>query len=253
MFTHRKHQKMRDTSNIPLSTWEKWILEAIRRIRSQKQRPSVQRICQAIGSHHKFHEDIVAEKLEMAVNSGAVLKVYNKGLHSYKAPNAMQRRKTSVNMNSDLAALVTKAVRDLGEYDGSNIRSIENYVQQSNNLVLDEEVDFKHVIKNSLKSAVEQKLLKLEGKFYKVGAVPLTPKKKIMQIQKKRNNKDAEISIQKVSFYEINLIIFFLNFKNSTLNRVRNLFQTCKTMEKMPVVYVHRANPIQHNPLAYNF
>lgn len=170
---------MRESSEIPLHTWEQWILDAIRRIRSQKQRPSVQRICQAIGSHHKFHEDIVAEKLEKAVESGAVLKVYNKGLHSYKAPSAMHRRRTLVNSDSDLSALVTKAVRDLGEYDGSNIKSIENYVQQSNNLVLAEETDYKLVIRNSLKLSVEQKLLIVEGKLYKIGSVPLTPKKRL--------------------------------------------------------------------------
>ena len=51
---------MRESAHdISLDTWKQWILEAISKIRSQKQRPSVQRICQAIGSHHKFHEDIV--------------------------------------------------------------------------------------------------------------------------------------------------------------------------------------------------
>lgn len=171
---------MRETADqISPETWEGWILDAIRKIRFQKQRPSVQRICQAIGSHHKFHEDIVNEKLEKAVESGAVLKVYNKGLHTYKAPSSMRRRCIQVSSDSDISYLVTKAVRELGEYDGSNIKNIENYVQQSNNLQLAEDTDYKLVIKNSLKSAVTQGLLVNDGKMYKIGNVALTPKKRV--------------------------------------------------------------------------
>lgn len=173
---------MRETAaDIPLDEWVKWILDAIKKIRAQKQRPSVQRICQAIStnSKYKFHENIVAEKLEQAVESGAILKVYNKGLHSYKAPTSGKRRCTYVNADTNLADLVTKAVRELGEYDGSTVKNIENYVQQSNNLVLADDADYKVVIKSSLKSAVEQELLLLEGKLYKVGVVPLTPKKRL--------------------------------------------------------------------------
>lgn len=172
---------MRETAaDIPLEEWVKWILDAIKKIRAQKQRPSVQRICQAIStnSNHKFHENIVAEKLEQAVESGSILKVYNKGLHSYKAPSSGKRRCTYVNADTNLADLVTKAVRELGEYDGSNVKNIENYVQQSNNLVLANDADYKVVIKTSLKTALEQGLLVLEGKLYKVGSVPLTPKKR---------------------------------------------------------------------------
>lgn len=186
---------MRETAaEVPLDEWVKWILDGIKKIRAQKQRPSVQRICQAIStnSKYKFHENIVAEKLEQAVESGAILKVYNKGLHSYKAPSSGKRRCTYVNADTNLADLVTKAVRELGEYDGSSVKNIENYVQQSNNLVLADDADYKIVIKNSLKSAVEQGLLMLEGKLYKVGCVPLTPKKRFSgSPRRKRRTGDA--------------------------------------------------------------
>lgn len=176
-------------------TWAEWILDAIRKIRFQKQRPSVQRICQAIGSHHKFHENIVAEKLEQAVETGAVLKVYNKGLHSYKAPNANRRRSTQVNQNTDLSHLVTKAVRELGEYGGSSVKNIENYVQQSNNLQIAEGTDIKVVIKNSIQIAVSQGLLVMEGKLYKVGETQLTPKKRVSgSPRRKRKSKNPETS-----------------------------------------------------------
>ncbi|EAT36860.1 AAEL011106-PA [Aedes aegypti] len=178
---------MRENSeDVSPQVWKEWILEAIRRIRCQKQRPSVQRICQAIGSHHKFHEDIVAEKLEEAVEAGSVLKVYNKGLHSYKAPTNTQRRVLLVTNDSDLSRLVVKAVRDLGECDGSSLKSIENYVQQTNNLNISSGTDFGLVIKNSIRIASEEGSLLQEAKLYKLGSLdkPLirrkssSPKKK---------------------------------------------------------------------------
>ncbi|KAH8400994.1 hypothetical protein KR009_002344 [Drosophila setifemur] len=167
---------MRESAHdISMDTWKQWILEAIAKIRSQKQRPSVQRICQAIGTHHKFHEDIVAEKLEKAVDSGSVIKVYNKGLHSYKAP--MAKRRIKVDKSTNLYKMVAKAVHDLGECEGSNIKSIENYIQKFNCIDLSPNVDFKAVIKTSMKKAVDAGFLIQEGKLYKKGKSLTTPRK----------------------------------------------------------------------------
>lgn len=161
---------MRETSVESPEVWQEWILDAIRKIRSQKQRPSIQRICQAIGSHHKFHEDIVAEKLEQAVEAGAVIKVYNKGLHSYKSPSALAHKKViKIDTNSDISRLVTKAVRVLGECDGSASRSIENFVLKANNLQITDGSDFKVIVKKALKFAVTKKMLLCDEKLYKLG------------------------------------------------------------------------------------
>lgn len=192
---------MRESSQeLSAEIWQEWILEAIRKIRSQKQRPSIQRICQAIGSHHKFHEDIVAGKLEEAVKSGAVIKLYNKGLHSYKAPVA--RKSITVTKDTDLSRLVVKAVRELGECDGSNIKSIESYVQKSNNIVLSNDCDFKTIIKNSLKRAVSKEFLIQDGKLYKVGKVSLTSprKQRVTKTQtNKKNKSDSNHSTDKLN------------------------------------------------------
>lgn len=168
---------MRETSDDTESpeVWQEWILDAIRKIRAQKQRPSIQRICQAIGSHHKFHEDIVAEKLEQAVEAGAVIKVYNKGLHSYKSPSTIAHKKLiKIDGNSDLSRLVTKAVRVLGERDGSASKSIENFVQKANNLQITDGSDFKVIVKKALKIAVSKKMLLCDGKLYKIGPNEVT-------------------------------------------------------------------------------
>lgn len=198
---------MRETmADVSPQVWKEWILEAIRRIRCQKQRPSVQRICQAIGSHHKFHEDIVAEKLEEAVEAGAVLKVYNKGLHSYKAPSNMQRRVVLVTNESDLSLFVVKAVRDLGECDGSSVKSIENYVQQTNNLDITSETDFSLVIKNSIRIAAGEGSLLQEGKLYKLGSVVKPLIKRKSSSPKKKEKMLSEIST-KVSAINVFLIV----------------------------------------------
>ncbi|XP_070493159.1 histone acetyltransferase KAT6A isoform X2 [Chironomus tepperi] len=166
---------MRETADESPEVWQGWILDAIRKIRSQKQRPSIQRICQAIGSHHKFHEDIVAEKLEQAVEHGAVIKVYNKGLHSYKSPTTLAHKKIiKIDGNSDLSRLVTKAVRVLGERDGSNSKNIENFVQKANNLQITDSSDFKVIIKKALKIATSKNMLLCDGKLYKLGPNAVT-------------------------------------------------------------------------------
>uniref|UniRef100_A0A182MPM9 histone acetyltransferase n=1 Tax=Anopheles culicifacies TaxID=139723 RepID=A0A182MPM9_9DIPT len=187
---------MRENPNdVSPQVWKEWILEAIRRIRFQKQRPSIQRICQAIGSHHKFHEDIVAEKLEEAVEAGSVLKVYNKGLHSYKAPTSTHRRVINVTNDSNLSRLVAKAVRDLGEFDGSSQKSIENYVQQTNNLHIAPDTDYKSVIRNAIRFALGEDTIMQEGRLYKPGPVfkPITKRKSTSP--KKRGSKHLDRSI----------------------------------------------------------
>lgn len=191
---------MRENSDdVSPHVWKEWILEAIRRIRCQKQRPSVQRICQAIGSHHKFHEDIVAEKLEEAVEAGAVLKVYNKGLHSYKAPTNTQRRVTAVTNNSDLSRLVAKAVRDLGECDGSTLKSIENYVQQTNNLNIMSDTDYNQVIKSSIRIALAEGSVVQEGKLYKLGNAAKNIVKRKSNSPKKKDKAGSEIPAKKAT------------------------------------------------------
>ena len=68
----------------PLYT--EWILEAIQKIKRQKQRPSEERICHALATSHGLDKRTVLEQLELSVQDGSVLKVTNKGSASYKDP-----------------------------------------------------------------------------------------------------------------------------------------------------------------------
>lgn len=94
---------MCEPEDVSQDIWTRWILDAIRKIRSQKQRPSVERICHAIRQHHNYHEDLVSEHLEAAVKDGTVLKVFNKGQSSYKDPGGLQNRTLRIEKGGDLS------------------------------------------------------------------------------------------------------------------------------------------------------
>ncbi|XP_071553348.1 uncharacterized protein Enok isoform X2 [Temnothorax nylanderi] len=148
-------------------TWSAWFLDAIRKIRSQKQRPSVERICHAIRQHHNFHEEEISEHLEVAVKRGDVLKIFNKGQSSYKDPGILQSKKLRVSKSTDISKVLGKAVRELGEREGSNLRSIERYIRQSHRVEEDTEGDLRIALKLSAKRAVERGLVLQDGKLFR--------------------------------------------------------------------------------------
>lgn len=158
---------MCEPEDVSQEVWSKWILDAIRKIRSQKQRPSVERICHAIRQHHNYHEDVVAEHLEAAVKQGSVLKVFNKGQSSYKDPGGLQSRTLRIEKGTDLCKVVTKAVRELGEREGSTLKAIEKYVRQSHTVVETQDADLKTALRMSAKRAVARGLVIQDGKNFK--------------------------------------------------------------------------------------
>lgn len=158
---------MCEPEDVSQTVWSRWILDAIRKIRSQKQRPSVERICHAIRQHHNYHEDVVAEHLEAAVKEGSVLKVFNKGQSSYKDPGGLQSRTLRVDKSSDLSKVVAKAVRELGERDGSTLKSIEKYLRQSHTVIEGPEVDLKSALRTATKRAVSRGLILQDGNAFK--------------------------------------------------------------------------------------
>lgn len=175
--------------------WKRWILDAIHKIRSQKQRPSVERICHAIRQHHNFHEDVVAEQLEQVVAEGAVLKVYNKGQSSYKDPGGFKSRTLKITAESDVYRVVARAVRELGEREGSSLNSIEKHLFQAYEVTVAPEVDVNIVIKSAVKRAVAKGLLAHHSGLYKS-----TPRPHSSSDRSKSTSKHSSESPEKVSF-----------------------------------------------------
>lgn len=189
---------MYEQEEVPQAVWSRWILAAIRKIRSQKQRPSVERICHAIKQHHNYHEDVVAEHLETAVKQGTVLKVYNKGQSSYKDPGGLQNRTLNVEKGCDLSKVVAKAVRELGERDGSTLKSIEKYVRQSHTIVESTDKDLKTALAVAVKRAVSKQLIVQEGKTFKYNFNSPSPgtKKKLENVGKNSVGSSEDLDIQ---------------------------------------------------------
>jgi histone acetyltransferase MYST4 len=159
---------MSEPDDVGKEVWKRWILEAIQKIRAQKQRPSVERICHAIRQHHNYHEDVVSERLERAVREGVVLKVYNKGQSSYKDPGGSQSRTLKVTADADLSRAVAKAVRELSERDGSSLKSIERHLRQAYQVTVPTDVDIKNILRAAAKRAVARGLLTHNSGAYKV-------------------------------------------------------------------------------------
>uniref|UniRef100_H0WI07 Histone acetyltransferase n=1 Tax=Otolemur garnettii TaxID=30611 RepID=H0WI07_OTOGA len=120
----------------PLYT--EWILEAIKKVKKQKQRPSEERICNAVSSSHGLDRKTVLEQLELSVKDGTILKVSNKGLNSYKDPDNPGRialpkprnhGKLDNKQNVDWNKLIKRAVDGLAESGGSTLKSIERFLK----------------------------------------------------------------------------------------------------------------------------
>ncbi|XP_066093508.1 histone acetyltransferase KAT6A isoform X1 [Saccopteryx bilineata] len=120
----------------PLYT--EWILEAIKKVKKQKQRPSEERICNAVSSSHGLDRKTVLEQLELSVKDGTILKVSNKGLNSYKDPDNPGRialpkprnhGKLDNKQNVDWNKLIKRAIDGLAEASGSTLKSIERFLK----------------------------------------------------------------------------------------------------------------------------
>lgn len=182
---------MSEPDDVGKEVWKRWILEAIHKIRSQKQRPSVERICHAIRQHHNYHEDVVSERLEKAVRDGAVLKVYNKGQSTYKDPCGVQNKILRIAPDADITRVVAKAVRELGERDGSNLKSIEKHLRQAYQVSVEENSDVRAILRAAAKRAVARGLLTNTSGNYQVADRP-------SGIERQKHKKSLE-STEKVS------------------------------------------------------
>lgn len=130
--------------------YTQWILEAIKKVKKQKQRPSEERICNAVSMSHGLDRKTVLEQLELSVKDGTILKVTNKGLNSYKDPENPGRlvppklskgggssggHSCSSHSHSvkkpglDWNKLIKRALEGLHEPGGSGLKNIERFLK----------------------------------------------------------------------------------------------------------------------------
>ncbi|XP_055462167.1 histone acetyltransferase KAT6B isoform X2 [Psammomys obesus] len=168
----------------PLYT--EWILEAVQKIKKQKQRPSEERICHAVSTSHGLDKKTVSEQLELSVQDGSVLKVTNKGLASYKDPDNPGRfssvkpgtfpkstkgSKGPCNdlRNVDWNKLLKRAIEGLEEPNGSSLKNIEKYLRSQSDLTgTTNHPAFQQRLRLGAKRAVNNGRLLKEGPQYRV-------------------------------------------------------------------------------------
>ncbi|MFT7807160.1 histone acetyltransferase KAT6B isoform X1 [Arapaima gigas] len=169
----------------PLYT--EWILEAIQKIKRQKQRPSEERICHAVSTSHGLEKETVLEQLELSVHDGSVLKVTNKGCASYKDPDNPGRiasvkpggfpvsLKGAAWGSSDLRhvdwnKILKRAIEALGDPCGSSLRNIERFLRKQedlSNFVTNPR--FQQRLRLAAKRAVNNGRLQKSGPLYRLG------------------------------------------------------------------------------------
>ncbi|XP_039336824.1 histone acetyltransferase KAT6B isoform X3 [Mauremys reevesii] len=168
----------------PLYT--EWILEAIQKVKKQKQRPSEERICHAVCASHGLDKRTVSEQLELSVQDGSILKVTNKGLASYKDPDnpgrfssvkpgtlpkSVKGSRGAANelRNVDWNKLLRRAIEGLQEPNGSSLKNIEKYLRSQNDLasIFNNPV-FQQRLRLGAKRAVNNGRLLKDGPQYRV-------------------------------------------------------------------------------------
>ncbi|KAM9188186.1 histone acetyltransferase KAT6B isoform 2-T2 [Mergus octosetaceus] len=168
----------------PLYT--EWILEAIQKVKKQKQRPSEERICHAVCASHGLDKKTVSEQLELSVQDGSILKVTNKGLASYKDPDnpgrfssvkpgtipkSIKGSRGACNelRNVDWNKLLRRAIEGLQEPNGSSLKNIEKYLRSQNDLAnIFNNPAFQQRLRLGAKRAVNNGRLLKDGPQYRV-------------------------------------------------------------------------------------
>ncbi|XP_035826689.1 histone acetyltransferase KAT6B isoform X2 [Aplysia californica] len=119
------------------STYLEWILEAVHKIKHQKQRPNQERIVSAIRQNHQVSEDSIEEQLELAVKCGQILRVISNNDYTYKDPalSATPSRAKAVNVGKkpELIKAVIQCLKESRDSKGLTIKAIEKYIISKNN------------------------------------------------------------------------------------------------------------------------
>ena len=148
------------------------ILHAVKKVRSQKQRPNEERICNVIRQQYKGMKDNeIIEHIEKAVEEGILLRVFSKGQPSYRDANnakALQPRILHITHHMDLKKVIIRAIKDLNEKGGSTLKQIEKYISQGHVIKLVGKAVLVDELKSNVRKIVQDGELTHEGSIYKL-------------------------------------------------------------------------------------
>lgn len=152
------------------ATYLEWILEAVHKIKHQKQRPSQERIANAIRLNHQVSHDSIAEQLELAVKDGSIIRVDNNGF-TYKDPAQVSQgkgRAFEITKKPELAKVVIKCLEDNSGSKGLMLKTIEKYIQSNYNLSGRQGGNVTGQLRLCIRKLIQKKTVVQVGKFVKL-------------------------------------------------------------------------------------
>ncbi|CAD5123786.1 DgyrCDS12095 [Dimorphilus gyrociliatus] len=143
------------------------LLDAVRKIRGQKQRPNFDRLSHAVRLQ-KWSTEVLTEYINKAVEDGIILRMYdNKGLMTYKDPQTVSKLKTRdlhVGAASDLTKVLIRTLKELG--DPADIDQVEKHIRTGYHLTMAFKADLRQSIESALDKGVKSsKFLYKDGKY----------------------------------------------------------------------------------------
>jgi len=142
-------------NGIDITTWYQWMGAAIKEIRSRKLKPTSKRILNIIQENYGFSKKVIKEALDACINAGYLLK----GDYNGQCTTCQKQHKRSWHHSGDIRKEVVRTCKELGERGGSSLKAIERHIMSTYDVELAEGVDFKHVLKVSIRGAIEDGLL----------------------------------------------------------------------------------------------
>ncbi|KAK8722069.1 hypothetical protein OTU49_012463, partial [Cherax quadricarinatus] len=169
-----------NSSTAPTVTSEEWLqrlLAAITKIKSQKQRPNLERITQTMRQLFTVPPDLVVTNLQAQVDAGTILYIENKGIESYADPKnpplrtgrVSVRTPTASSRAADLVGKVVRAVRELGT-EGGTLADITTHLQKHGTAILDDP-DIPTLVSHATKRALQRGFLAQNGEVFTLGTL----------------------------------------------------------------------------------
>ena len=145
------------------------LLQAIHRIKGQKQRPGEERICTTMMNKFGVEADVVLKQLEKAVSAGLIVKLINKGMPSYRDPATISNRGPA--NTADIQRMVKKAILLLN-LSGCTMSEISDKICTEHALI--QSAEFTDQLKTTVQKMLERGDLIKHGRVYKV-PIPSSP------------------------------------------------------------------------------
>ena len=158
------------------STYLNWILEAVHKVKHQKQRPNNDRIIGAIRQNHQVSEESILEQLELAVEDGLIIRVESNNDFTYKDP-ALTPCKPSklkildIEKKADLSKVVYQCLQEPQNEKGLMLKSIEKYILSRFELKNNGSNALTKNLRLCVRRAVQLGRLVQSGKLIKISSV----------------------------------------------------------------------------------